>query len=64
MQKRLVRKDKKILGVCGGLGDYFSIDPTLIRVLFLIALLGFGSGLLLYLILAVIMPEENSAIKS
>ena len=60
MQKRLVRKDKKIFGVCGGLGDYFDIDPTLVRVLFLLALLGFGSGLLLYIILALVMPEETS----
>ena len=59
MQKKLVRKDKKIFGVCGGLGDYFGIDPTIIRVLFLIALLGFGSGLLLYIILAIVVPEET-----
>lgn len=59
MQKKLVRKDKKIFGVCGGLGDYFDIDPTIIRVLFLIAMLGFGSGLLLYLILAIVVPEET-----
>jgi len=59
MQKKLVRKDKKIFGVCGGLGAYFDIDPTIVRVLFLIALLGFGSGLLLYLILAIVMPEET-----
>lgn len=60
MHKRLVRKDKKIFGVCGGLGDYFGIDPTLVRVLFLVAVLGFGSGLLLYIILALVMPEENT----
>ena len=60
MEKKLVRKDKKIFGVCGGLGDYFGIDPTLVRVLFLVALLGFGSGLLLYLILALVKPEEKT----
>ena len=59
MEKRLVRKDKKIFGVCGGLGDYFSLDPTLIRAIFLIALLLFGSGLMIYLILAIVMPEEK-----
>jgi phage shock protein C len=58
MQKRLVKKDKKITGVCGGLGAYFDIDPTLIRVLFLAAALMFGSGILLYLILAIVMPDE------
>ena len=59
MEKKLVRKDKKIFGVCGGLGAYFGIDPTLVRVVFLIAVLGFGSGLLLYIILAIVMPEET-----
>ena len=59
MEKKLVRKDKKIFGVCGGLGAYFGIDPTLVRVLFVIAVLGFGSGLLLYIILAIVMPEET-----
>lgn len=57
MERRLVRKDKKIFGVCGGLGDYFSLDPTLIRAAFLVALIIFGSGLLLYLILALVMPD-------
>ncbi len=60
MQKRLVKKEKKIAGVCGGLGHYFDIDPTIVRVLFLAAVLIFGTGLLLYIILAVVMPEENS----
>ena len=58
MVKKLVKKDKKIAGVCGGLGDYFEIDPTLIRVLFLASVLIFGTGILLYIILAVVMPDE------
>ena len=57
MQRRLVRKDKKIFGVCGGLGDYFDLDPTLIRAAFLVGVIIFGTGLLLYLIMAVIMPD-------
>lgn len=60
MKKRLVKKEKKIAGVCGGLGHYFDIDPTIVRVLFLAAVLIFGTGLLLYIILAVVMPEDNS----
>ncbi len=60
MQKRLTKSnDKKIFGVCGGLGNYFDIDPTLVRVVFLVALLMFGTGVLLYLILAVVMPNES-----
>ncbi|REJ82538.1 MAG: PspC domain-containing protein [Bacteroidetes bacterium] len=58
MQKKLVRKNKKIAGVCGGLGDYFDIDPTVFRVLFVASVLLFGTGLLLYVIMAVIIPEE------
>ena len=61
MQKRLVRKDKKIFGVCGGLGAYFDIDPTVVRILFLAALLLFGTGILLYLVMAIVMPEEKTA---
>lgn len=57
MERRLVRKDKKIFGVCGGLGHYFDLDPTLIRAAFLVGVIIFGSGLLLYLIMAVIMPD-------
>lgn len=60
MKKRLVKKDKKITGVCGGLGDYFDIDPTLVRVLFMASVLIFGTGLLLYIILAIVMPDETT----
>lgn len=59
MEKRLVRKDKKFLGVCGGLGAYFETDPTIFRILFVAAVLIFGTGVLLYLIMALIIPEET-----
>ena len=59
MANRLVKSnDKKIFGVCGGLGNYFDIDPTVVRIAFLVAFFGFGSGVLVYLILAVAMPSE------
>ena len=60
MDKRLnrSRSDRMIAGVCGGLGTYFGIDPTLVRVLFVIFGLTFGSGLLIYLILWLIIPNE------
>jgi len=58
MHKRLQRSvDKKIFGVCGGLGAYFDLDPTIIRVIFLVALIMFGTGFVLYLILALVMPK-------
>nr|MBP9884511.1 PspC domain-containing protein [Chitinophagales bacterium] len=45
-------------GVCSGIANYFDIDPTIVRVLFVFGFLVFGSGLLLYLILAIAMPEN------
>ncbi len=58
MEKRLVKStDKKLFGVCGGLGNYFDIDPTVIRLAFLVSFFFFGTGLLLYIILAIAMPE-------
>ena len=59
MANRLIKStDKKVFGVCGGLGNYFDIDPTVVRIAFLVSFLIFGSGLLLYLILAIAMPSE------
>ncbi len=58
MHKKLQRSaDKKIFGVCGGLGEYFDIDPTIVRLIFLVALIVFGTGFLLYLVLALVMPK-------
>lgn len=60
--KRLYRDpDNKILaGVCGGIGTYFNIDPVWIRLVWAIAILFFGSGLLLYVILWAIIPEAKT----
>lgn len=49
--------DRKIAGVCGGLGVYFNIDPAIVRILFVCLLFFGGSGLLLYLIVWIISPE-------
>jgi phage shock protein C len=60
-EKKLYRSnsDKMIAGVCGGLGKYFGVDPTLIRLIFaLLVVFGVGSGILLYIILAIVMPLE------
>lgn len=59
--KKLYRSqtDKKIAGVCGGLAEYFNIDPTIIRVIFLILLLPGGlPGLVPYLVLWVLVPVK------
>ena len=57
-EKKLFRSrdDQMIAGVCGGLGEYFEVDPTLIRVAFAIGVLVFGHGLLVYLLLLILMP--------
>lgn len=56
--KRLMRssRDKKIGGVCAGLADYFDIDPTIVRVVWLLAILFGGTGLLAYVILWIVLP--------
>jgi phage shock protein C len=52
------KTNRKLAGVCGGLAQYFNVDATLIRVLFvLLAVLG-GSGLVLYLAMWIIVPKE------
>lgn len=58
--KRLYRsrKEKYIAGVCGGIGEYFDIDPIIPRLIFVLLLLGEGSGLLIYLILWLVVPEK------
>lgn len=52
------RTNRSIAGVCGGLGEYFNVDPTLVRLLFVVFALAGGPGLLVYIILWLIMPEE------
>ncbi len=52
------RKDRMIAGVCGGLGEYFGVDPVLLRIVFVILTFFSGSGLILYLILALVVPNE------
>ena len=62
--KKLTRSaDKKLAGVCGGIAEYFDVDPTLVRVIYTaltIFLAGFP-GLLLYLILMLLMPDAPKA---
>ena len=57
--KRLQRdsSDKIIGGVCSGIAKYFDVDPVLVRAIFAIAVFGFGTGVLAYIVLLIIMPE-------
>ena len=61
MKKKLFKSqtDKKLCGVCGGIAEYFDIDSTLVRLaLVAFTLLG-GSGILAYIIAAIVIPVEN-----
>lgn len=51
--------DRVIAGVCGGIGEYFQIDPLIIRLIFVLLLIFGGGGLLIYIILWIIMPERD-----
>jgi len=58
--KRLFRsrKERIIGGVCGGLGNYFSVDPVLVRVIWAVLFFAAGAGLLAYILAWIIVPEE------
>jgi phage shock protein C len=54
-----LRMDRKIFGVCGGLAEYFSVDPTLVRLLFVAsAFASFGLTVFAYVILAIVVPQK------
>lgn len=61
MEKKLKKSatNKKIAGVCGGLGEYFNLDPVIFSAIFLILLIGAGSGVIAYLILALVMGKAE-----
>ena len=51
--------DRMLCGVCSGLGDYLDVDPTLVRLVWVAAILFGGCGLLLYVIAAIVIPTES-----
>lgn len=61
MKKRLykIEEGKKLCGVCGGLAEYFNVDPTLIRLLWVFLILCAGTGILAYFAAAIIMPNKS-----
>jgi len=64
--KKLYRSriDRMIAGVCGGLAKYFDIDPTIVRVLFVVTIFIGGGGILAYIILWIVVPEEQIIFQS
>ena len=61
MKKRLykIEEGKKVFGVCGGIAEYFDVDPTLIRLLWIVLVLCAGTGILAYIVAALIMPNKS-----
>lgn len=57
--KRLYKSqtDKKLCGVCGGVAEYLNIDPTIIRLIWAVLVLVVGTGVLAYIIAAIVMPD-------
>ena len=58
-------RNRKLFGVCGGLADYFSVDPTIVRLIFVVLVFAsFGWALLIYIALGILMPEEKLPVLS
>lgn len=62
MQRTLARSqtNSRIAGVCGGLGEYLGVDPTLVRLAFILLALYGGHGVLLYIVLWLVMPQQET----
>lgn len=58
--KRLTRSNNKMIGgVCAGLGEYLGLDPTIVRIVWVLMVLFAGFGILLYIILWLVMPKPT-----
>ena len=53
--------DKKLAGVCGGIAEYFGVDSAIIRLVFALLVVGWGTGILAYIIAALVLPEADKA---
>lgn len=58
MKKLTKTKNKMLCGVCGGIAEYFNIDPTIVRIITLILGISVGTGILIYILAALIMPDK------
>lgn len=61
MTKRLTKsyRDRKIFGVCGGIAEYFDVDPTIVRLIWCFFVFFMGTGVLAYLIAGFVIPESE-----
>lgn len=63
--KKLVRSkgNRMLCGVCGGIGEYLNVDPTIVRLVWLLcSMASCGTGLLIYIIAAIVIPEDNDIV--
>ncbi len=61
-KKRLYRtegNEAKLFGVCGGIAEYFNVDPTIVRVAWAVLAFAYGTGILAYLVCALCMPKKS-----
>jgi len=61
MRQKLYRSttDKMVAGICGGIAEYFDVDSTIIRLLWILLFIGAGSGLIAYIICWLVIPKGN-----
>lgn len=66
MDKKLYRSNmqKTIGGVCGGLAEYFAVDPVFIRILFIVMFIAGGSGILIYILMWILIPRRTLILSS
>ncbi len=59
--KKLYRSenDRMLAGVCGGIGEYLDIDPTVVRILWIVSAVFGGVGILVYILCAIVIPEKE-----
>ena len=64
MGKKLYRSNtnKKLCGVCGGLAEFFNIDPTIVRLIWALIIFCAGAGVLAYIVCALVIPEKSDII--
>lgn len=63
--RKLVRSrtNRMLCGVCGGVGEYLNVDPTIVRLIWLLcSMASCGTGLLVYIIAAIVIPEDNNIV--
>lgn len=66
MEKRLYKSEenKQVAGVCQGIAEYFEWDPSMVRIAFAFSILVMGTGLWLYIIMAIVLPEKKEVMRN